>query len=127
MKFSKSFDEIMDNCEKSFAARETRMQSKDKNSWPGNREYIGTVLTGKGEYKLYLPTYEDLSDYKVTQKDVENPNAFSAYTAAISAGITLDEFKNLSYPDASAILILVAEAMQKLKPYIHENKIAAEE
>lgn len=85
--------------------------------WPDGREYLGTVHSSQGPLRVFMPTYGDMLPFK--DKDLEG---FAHGVAAKAIGLTTDDFLNLSYPDASSVMLLVSEALKKLKPLVSKDK-----
>lgn len=92
--------------------------TKKKKNWPGNREYIGTVFSGGGDINVYMPNMKDARAAGLMKTSPESIEEYSLKLSAAAVGMTLDEFEDLAYQDAAAIVTLVSAALERLKPVV---------
>lgn len=77
--------------------------------FPGQREYLGTVHTRDGEFKVYMPSLNDwLSLWD------PNDTSFAYKLAAFCIGIEYSEFVNWGMGDVQKAIELLNEAIKVL-------------
>lgn len=91
---------------------------EEKDTWPGSREFIGTISGATGEYRVYVPSLKDAINAGLDLNSEQAKAEFHYRLSAASIGMEYDEFLNLPWNEVCAVLDLVSKAMQRLKPVI---------
>lgn len=89
--------------------------------WPGDRELIRTIYTQScTKIDIYMPSLMDNMSLNGLQGD-----QYIQALGAISVGMDVNEFLDLPMQDGTAVLGIVAEAIQAMRPRTDTHKIGA--